>query len=117
MESALSWTSTKANHPSISTLFCTDSNSLRKALISSNPQTFSIHNSINSISSSIFIQSIPGHSAIPGNDLAHKAAKEPTTIAIDTSLPVSLSSSIQAIKETICDALPTHKRIALVYQH
>ena len=48
MESALSWTSTNANHQSISVLFCTDSKSLCQALISSNPPTFSIHNSINS---------------------------------------------------------------------
>ena len=56
MESALSWTLTNANHHSITILFCTDSKSLCEALISSHPQTFSIHNSINSISSSIFIQ-------------------------------------------------------------
>ena len=117
MESALSWTSTNANHPSISLLFCTDSKSFCEALISSNPQTFSIHNSMNSILSSIFIQWIPGHSAIPRNDLANKAAKEATTIATDTILPVSFSSSIQVISETIRNTLPTHERIALVYQH
>ena len=117
MESALSWTSTNANNPSISLLFCTDSKSFCEALISSNPQTFSIHNSMNSILSSIFIQWIPGHSAIPGNDLANKAAKEATTIATDTILPVSFSSSIQVINETIRNTLPTHERIALVYLH
>ena len=56
MESALSWTLTNVNHHSIIVLFCTDSKSLSEALISSHPRTFSIHNSINSISSSIFIQ-------------------------------------------------------------
>ena len=34
MESALSWTSTNANYPSISILVCTDSKSLCEALIS-----------------------------------------------------------------------------------
>ena len=38
MESALSWTSTNANHPSISILFCTDRKSLCQTLISSNPR-------------------------------------------------------------------------------
>ena len=109
MESALSWTPTNTNHPSISILFCTDSNSICEALISSNPQTFSIHNSINSISFSIFIQWISGHSPIPGNVLAHKAAKEATTITTDTILLVSFSSSIQVINETICDDLSTHE--------
>ena len=117
MESALSWTSTNTNHPSISILFCTDSRSLCQAIISSNPQTFSIHNSINSILSQIFIQLIPSYSAIPGNDLTDKAAKEATTIITDTILPVSFSSSIQVINETICNALPSHQCVALIYRH
>ena len=60
MESALTWTLTNANHHSLTVLFCTDNKSLCEALISSHPRTFSIHNSISSISSSIFIQWIPG---------------------------------------------------------
>ena len=91
--------------------------SLCETLISSHPQSFSIHNSINSISSSIFIKWIPDHSAVPGNDLADIAAKEVTTIAKDTILPISLSSSNQVINESIRDAPPTHKRVASVYQH
>ena len=39
MESALTWTLTNANHPSIIILFCTDSKSLCEALISSHPRT------------------------------------------------------------------------------
>ena len=117
MESALSWTLTNANHHSIIFLFWTDSKSLSEALISSHPRTFSIHNSINSISSSIFIQWIPGHSPIPDNDLADKAAKEATTIATDTILSISLSSSIQVINETIRDAPPIDKRVASLYKH
>ena len=118
MESALFWALTNANHPSITILFYTDSKSLCEALISSHPRTLSIHNSINSISSSIFIQWIRGNSpAIPGNSLADKAAKEATTIATDTILPISLSSSVQVINETICDTPSIHERAASVYKH
>ena len=117
MESTLSWTSAQANHPSISVLLCTDSKSLYEALISSHPGTFSIHSSINSISSSIFIQWIPDHSSISGNNLADKAAKEATTIATNTILPISMSSTTQVINDTIRDAPPTHERVAAVCHH
>ena len=118
----LPWNQHYPGHPPMPTIsqspyFFADSKSLCEALISSNLRIFSIHNSINSISSSIFIQRIPGHSAISGNDLANEAAKETTTIATDTILPVSLSSSIQVINEIVCNALPTHEPVALVYQH
>ena len=116
MESALSWARTNANHHSFTVLFCTDSKSLCEALISSHPRTFSIHNSISSISSLIFIKWITGHSSIPGNDLADKGAKEATLITTDKPLPISLSISIQIINETVRDAPPTHERITAVYK-
>ena len=116
MESAVSWTLINANHHPITILFCTDSKSLCEALISSHLPTFSIHNSINSTSSSIFIQSIPGHSTIPGNDIVDKATKEATTIAADTILPIFLFSSIQIINETIRDATPIQERVASLHK-
>ena len=109
MESALTWTSTTANHPSITILFCTDKKSLFEALMSSNSRASSIHTSINSIFSSIFIQWITGHSDFPGNELADIATKEATTIFTNTILPVSFWSSIQVIIDMICDK-PTNTR-------
>ena len=53
-----------------------------------------IHESINSISSSIYIQWIPGHSDIPDNGLDDKATKEATVIAKNTIFPVSLFNSL-----------------------
>ena len=113
MESAIM----ESYHPSIAILFCTDSKSLCQALISSNPRTSSIHNSINSILFSISIQLIPCHSDIPRNELTDKAAKEATAIATNTILPASFSSSIQVIKEMIRNDPRTHERVALIYQH
>ena len=116
MESALSWTFTNANHQSIILLICIDSESLCEAFISSHSWTFSVHNSIISISSSIFIQWILVYYAIPGNDIANKAAKKTTSIATNRILPTSLSSSIQVINDTISDTPPTHERVDSIYQ-
>ena len=49
--------------------------------------------------------------------LTEKTAKDATTIATDTILPISLSSFIQVINGTIRDAPKTHEWVALVYQH
>ena len=119
----LIWNQHDPGHPPTSTIlqssysFLIDNKSLCEALILSNPQTSSIHNSINSISSFIFIQWNPGHSAISGNVLPNKAAIEAITIATDTILPVPFSSSIEVINETIHGDLPKHKRVELIWQH
>ena len=44
------------------------------------------------------------------------AAKEATLITADAPLPISLSSSIQIINETVCDGPPTHEQVAAVYK-
>ena len=72
-------------------LFCMDSKSLWESLISSNLRTYLFHNSMNSLSFSIFIQWIPGRSTILDNELADKTVKEATTIATTTILPIFYS--------------------------
>ena len=65
------------------------------------------------------IPSVPSHlqSLSSGSLVADNAAKEATIIATDTTLPISLSSSIQVVNETIRDAPPTHERVAAIYKH
>ena len=108
MESALTWTSTTANHPSFTILICAHSKSLCEVPLSSNPSIFFIHEFVNSISSYIYIQLISGHSDIPGNEIANKATKEARTIVTNTIIPVSYSSSLQVISNEIRDNPPTH---------
>ena len=67
MESTLTWISTIANHQSLTILFCTGNKYLCETLMSWNPCTSFILESINSISSSIYIQWIPGHFDIRGS--------------------------------------------------
>ena len=74
-------------------------------------------NSINSISSSIFIQWIPGSSSIPGNELANKEAKEATYIDTNTILHVSFPISMEVVNESIRDDLSIYEHVAQVYQH
>ena len=112
MEFVLTWKSTNVNHSSITILFCTNRKSLCEAIISSNLCTSLIHNVINSILPSKFIQGITGYSAIPDNALANKAAKEATFIAPNNIIPVSFTNSLHVTNEMIRDNPPTQKSVA-----
>ena len=113
MEAAWQWTYTVQT----SNLICTDSQSLCEAFSSCNPRTTSILQIISSISSSIFIQWVPGHSNIPTNDLADRAAKETTTIETDTIHQKPLSCAFQVMNELFRGDSPSHARTSEIYQH
>lgn len=117
MESTLMWTSTTSNQPSFTILICRDRKCLCEALLSLNPCISFIHDFINSIFSSIYIQWIPRHSDILGNELVYKAAKEAFSIVTNTILPVYLSSSLQVINDKIPGNSLTHDRVAQMYQY
>ena len=72
------------------------------------------------MSSSINIQWIPKHSDIPGYQLPNEhffADRTATTNVTSTILPISLSRSLHVINKKTRESLPTHERVAQVYQH
>ena len=88
-------------------LICTDSQSLCMALCSFNPETDGIREALCGHTGSVTIQWIPGHSNIPGNDLADAAAKEATDL-MEPSRPVTFRSACMQIRKTFEDDL-THQ--------
>ena len=54
---------------------------------------------------------------LPSNEFRINLLLRILLLHIFTYFPVSSSSSVQFINETIRDALATHERVALVYQH
>ena len=96
-----------------SVLICTDSQSLCMALRSFNQETEIIRVALKDHIGTVTIQWIPGHSDIPGNERADKAAKEATGLNVATR-PVSFRSACMQIRRTFEDDL-THQRTREIY--
>ena len=117
MEFALQWIIINPNTAHTSILISTVSQSLCETISSYNHRTTSINQCISSISSTIFIQWMRGHSNIPGNDLADRAAKEDATVDSDTICPIPISCALQVINKFFCYDFPSHVRASEIYQH
>ena len=98
-----------------STMICTDSQSLCQALESFNLETEAIRRNAADCSGAIVLQWIPGHSAIPGNDLADAEAKAATELGT-VKREVSFRSACTMVKRTYKD-VSSHPRTAKVYRH
>ena len=115
MEMALRWTLESANDPALTILICTDSQSLCNAISNYDDNIPVVHNIIPQISAKLLIQWVPGHSDLPGNELADQAAKEAAGAVEEEANPISYSCACTAIKTAITDPEPTHERTKAIY--
>ena len=88
--------------------------SLCKALNGSNDEVDDLRLTLSQCKTPVSIQWIPGHSAIPGNDLADQAAKDAAKL-IGEARETSYQGITPAIKAAIRDPPITHERTRLIY--
>ena len=121
MEPALQWISTNTVHISQTQFILPSPSALATNLYVRHSLhatfTTSICQSISSISSTVFIQWVPGHSNFPGNDLIDRAAKEAITIKSDTLHPIPISSAFKVINKLFSDDPLSHVWTSKIYQH
>ena len=115
MKCALEWiVEHGADYPRI--LICTDSQSLCKAILGSSSDTDELKLLLSDCVPEVAIQWIPGHSDIPGNDLADACAKEAAKLEGE-GRGVSYRGIVLAVDAAICDPAIQHDRTRKVYSN
>ena len=97
------------------TVICTDSQSLLRAIANLTVDTADIRKALDNMRGTTYLHWVPGHSKIPGNELADMAAKEATKIE-GTPTAVSFSSAKSVIRRLIKDPDPSHHIVKLTYK-
>ena len=115
MGMALRWVSEFANDTDTSIVICTDSQSLCNSLDSIDLKCHVLLSIIQQIHSSLTLQWVPGHSDLPGNELADQAAKEAAADTESETKPVSYSAALAAIRAAVIDPEPEHERTKKIY--
>ena len=92
----------------------TDSQSLCSALQNRSNDVGDLLKNIRECQNQVVIQWIPGHSDIPGNEIADAMAKEATT-SEGPNRPISFNSAVATIKAKIKEPPIEHQRTAAVY--
>ena len=106
MLSATDWVSKHLEHTQSAAVF-TDSQSLCTALVGNSPALDPLRTKLNKLPCKLTIQWIPGHSNIPGNELADAAAKSATSLK-GSSPGVSYSSICTQIRAATKDPPPSN---------
>ena len=105
-----------SSEPEGRVLICSDSQSLLKAIANKSEDTYEVRAKLLQVKGDVVIQWVPGHTDIPGNEAADKAAKEAACITDDPPRPVSLASALSCVNRSIQDMPIEHTRTALVYK-
>ncbi len=98
MQLALEWATT--NHPEYSLTICTDSQSLLKAIERRSPVTHHVRSFLNARPGPRSLLWVPGHKAIPANELADTAAKAAASTTSDPPRPIYYASARFLIRRT-----------------
>ena len=115
MNLALDWMI--ENSRSTDAVICTDSQSLVIAIESRQSNVMDIVEKLQKLKGRVVIQWIPGHSNIPGNELADKYAKEVAQNGEAPITPVTYNTAKAIIKREIKDQPPKHPIVSKTYEH
>ena len=115
MNLALDWMI--ENSRSTDAVICTDSQSLVIAIESRQSNVMAIVEKLQKLKGRVVIQWIPGHSNIPGNELADKYAKEVAQNGEAPITPVTYNTAKAIIKREIKDQPPKHPIVSKTYEH
>ena len=115
MNLALDWMI--ENSRSTDAVICTDSQSLVIAIESRQSNVMDIVEKLQQLTGRVIIQWIPGHSNIPGNDLADQYAKEVAQNGVASIAPVTYNTAKAIIKREIKDQPPKHPVVSKTYEH
>ena len=115
MNIALDWM--LENSRSSDAVICSDSQSLVISIEGRQANVSDIIGKLQQLKGRVVIQWIPGHSNIPGNDLADKYAKEIAQNGEAAVSPLSYNTARAIIKREIKDPPPTHPTVSKTYEH
>ena len=115
MNLALDWM--LKNSKSSDAVICTDSQSLVLSIENRQANVSDILKKLQQLKGRVIIQWIPGHSNIPGNELADKYAKEIAQNGEAAISPLSFNTARAIIKREIKDPPPKHPIVSKAYEH